>query len=140
MDSTPEHGQIEKAAEALFERKPDWIQFYREILGLHGAVRRRFNTMESLATFKQSDTYAKLLRMVTQLRSKAPGETPLGEATKIITVRIPKSLHDALRIEAFEHRTSMNKLCISKLLQFIDEEQVPAAVEVTAEVPERGSE
>ena len=43
----------------------------------------------------------------------------------MITVRLPKSLHEALRDEAHEHRTSMNKLCISKLLQFIDSEQVP---------------
>ena len=34
-------------------------------------------------------------------------------------------MHEALRIEAYEHRTSMNKLCISKLLQFIDTENVP---------------
>ena len=44
----------------------------------------------------------------------------------MITVRLPKSLHEALRAEAHEHRTSMNKLCISKLLQFIDNEKVPA--------------
>ncbi len=44
----------------------------------------------------------------------------------MITVRLPKSLHEALRVEAHEHRTSMNKLCISKLLQFIDAENVPS--------------
>ena len=41
-------------------------------------------------------------------------------------MRIPQSMHEALRIEAYEYRTSMNKLCISKLLQFIDTEHVPA--------------
>ena len=30
-----------------------------------------------------------------------------------------------LREEAYEHRTSMNKLCISKLLQIIDKELMP---------------
>ena len=49
-----------------------------------------------------------------------------AEPTRVITVRLPKSLHEALRVEAHEHRTSMNKLCISKLLQFIDGQQVPA--------------
>jgi predicted HicB family RNase H-like nuclease len=48
------------------------------------------------------------------------------EPTRVITVRLPKCLHEALRAEAHEHRTSMNKLCISKLLQFIDEGMVPA--------------
>ena len=49
----------------------------------------------------------------------------MAEPTKVITVRMPKSLHEALRAEAHEHQTSMNKLCISKLLQFIDNEFVP---------------
>jgi hypothetical protein len=40
-------------------------------------------------------------------------------------VRLPKSLHEALKEEAHVYRTSMNKLCISKLLQFIDNEFVP---------------
>ena len=42
-------------------------------------------------------------------------------------MRIPQSMHEALRIEAYEHHTSMNKLCISKLLRFIHAENVPAA-------------
>ena len=43
----------------------------------------------------------------------------------MITVRLPKSLHESLRTEAHEKRTSMNKLCISKLLQMIDTELIP---------------
>jgi hypothetical protein len=31
-------------------------------------------------------------------------------------------------VEAHEHCTSMNKLCISKLLQFIESERVPNEV------------
>jgi hypothetical protein len=47
------------------------------------------------------------------------------EPTRVITVRLPKSLHESLRAEAHDRRTSMNKLCISKLLQVVDEELVP---------------
>ena len=36
-------------------------------------------------------------------------------------------MHEFLRIEAYEHHTTMNKLCISKLLQFIDRGNVPTA-------------
>ena len=36
-------------------------------------------------------------------------------------------------MEAHEHNTSMNKLCISKLLQFADRELVP--VEITENDP-----
>jgi predicted HicB family RNase H-like nuclease len=44
----------------------------------------------------------------------------------VITVRLPKSLHESLRAEAHDRRTSMNKLCISKLLQVVDGDLVPA--------------
>ena len=44
------------------------------------------------------------------------------EPTRVITVRMPQSLHEALQAEAHAHQTSMNKLCITKLLQVIDGE------------------
>jgi predicted HicB family RNase H-like nuclease len=51
----------------------------------------------------------------------------------VITVRLPKSLHESLRAEAHDRRTSMNKLCISKLLQVIDDELVPAEMAASEE-------
>ncbi len=71
----------------------------------------------------------------TELREAAEGtgmkektKSPQPERTKVITVRLPVSLHEALGEEAHEHRTSVNKLCISKLLQFIDHDFVPTRV------------
>ena len=43
----------------------------------------------------------------------------------MITVRLPKSLHEYLRVQAEENNLSINKLCISKLLQTVDEKMVP---------------
>jgi predicted HicB family RNase H-like nuclease len=40
----------------------------------------------------------------------------LREPTRIVTVRMPKSLHDALKAEAHERSTSLNQLCIRKLI------------------------
>lgn len=55
-----------------------------------------------------------------------PKDPPKNEEpTRVITVRLPRSLHEALRAEAHIHQTSMNKLCISKLLQLIDDALVP---------------
>ena len=130
---------IRDVAEALFARKPDWVTFYREILGLHGAIRRHYPTLEALAAFEETDTYREVQQMLRKLRERRPPpkdmanppredaeSEPKAEPTRVVTVRIPRSLHDALRVEAHEHRTSMNKLCISKLLQFIDTGMVPA--------------
>lgn len=120
--------EIMRAAEKLFATRPDWITFYREILGLQGLVRQAFPKLKQMAKFEQTETYRQVHRMVTELRKAAPSGD-LAEETQVVTVRIPSSMHEALRIEAFDHHTSMNKLCISKLLQFIDPENVPPAFE-----------
>jgi predicted HicB family RNase H-like nuclease len=117
---------VKQAADELFCQQPAWITFYREILGLHGVVRHTFPTREMLAAFEQTQAYQDILEMLAKLRREGPSAMKGAEPTRVITVRLPKSLHEALRVEAHEHRTSMNKLCISKLLQFIDGQQVPA--------------
>ncbi len=116
--------EIQYAVETLFETNPDWVTFYREVMGLQGLVRRAFPTIEQMAAFEQTDTYRLIQRILTELR-KLPPTKDIEEQSNVITVRIPQCLHEALRIEAYEYRTSMNKLCISKLLQFIDTENVP---------------
>jgi len=114
------------AAENLYLQDPDWVTFYREIMGLGGVIRRYFRSRELLAEFEKTVEYREIQQMLTHLRAKGPVETNPDDPTQIVTVRLPKSFRDALRLEALEHATSMNKLCISKLLQIIDEEMVPA--------------
>jgi hypothetical protein len=137
-----QHEEIKSVAERLYAAKSGWIMFYREIFGLRGMIRRHFPTMEAMAQFEQTNTYREIQRMLAELRRRNPGRRDpatedfvdeLGEVTKVITVRIPQSLHDALKIEAYEHRTSINKLCISKLLQYVDADHVPSAFEETTE-------
>ena len=48
---------------------------------------------------------------------------------RVITVRVSRRLHAALRLEAFEKRTSLNQLCVAKLLQPIDAEFVPSVID-----------
>ena len=58
-----------------------------------------------------------------RLPMDTPVDCPLDsdmDATRVITVRLPKSLHLALKAEAHDRHTSMNQLCIAKLLQAID--------------------
>lgn len=45
---------------------------------------------------------------------------PNDETTRVITVRLPKSLHDELMNVADRERTSLNLLCVSKLIAQID--------------------
>jgi predicted HicB family RNase H-like nuclease len=78
-----------------------------------------------LIEFEKSDEYARIQQMVAKLRERSKSQGNDAEPTRVITVRMPQSLHESLRAEAHERRTSMNKLCISKLLQMIDEQFVP---------------
>jgi predicted HicB family RNase H-like nuclease len=126
FDLTEKHAQIQQIAEKLYAKSPDWVTFYREILGLKGIVHHTFPARDELNDFEQSEAYREIQQMLTTLRKKGAKEIDIEEEpTRVITVRIPKSLHEALKAEAHDHRTSMNKLCISKLLQFIDTQLVP---------------
>jgi len=123
---TDKSQEVYEAAYELFSQNPDWVTFFRRILGLHGLIRRTFPTPNALAEFEKTPTYAQIQQLLTVLRKRKPAPVDGDEPTRVITVRLPKSLHEALRVEAYEHCTSMNKLCISKLLQFIDTELVPS--------------
>ena len=125
MIATEKQNEIKQTAEQLYAQGTDWVTFYREILSVKGIVRRCFPSREQFAAFEQTEGYQDLLLLLTKLRAQGPLEMDDDEPTRVITVRLPKSLHETLRDEAFERHTSMNKLCISKLLQFIDSDKVP---------------
>jgi hypothetical protein len=118
--------EILDIANHLFSKRPDWVSFYREILGANGIVRHTFPSPEQLIEFKQTPAYHEIQFMLSELRKRGPQKINLDEEpTRVITIRIPKSLHEGLYTEAHEHYTSINKLCITKLLQFIENEIVP---------------
>lgn len=115
-----------RIADKMFQQQPDWITFFREVLGVDGLVRKLFTTPEELAEFEKTAQYAEIQAMVARLREKSGAAAEGKEPTRVITVRLPKSLHESLRAEAHDRKTSMNQLCISKLLQVIDEQMVVA--------------
>jgi predicted HicB family RNase H-like nuclease len=115
----------QRAMSAYTRAASDWINFFREILGADGIVLRMFPTAEELAEFEKSQEHAAIQQMLTKLRERDDDATDDKEPTRVITVRLPKSLHESLKAEAHLHRASMNQLCISKLLQLIDNKLVP---------------
>ncbi len=118
---------IQREVYELFARNPDWVTFFREVLGRSGLVRRHYPSRAEKLDFEATETYKTIQQMLTKLRQDGPpADQP--EPMRVITVRLPKSLHEALRVEAHEHETSMNKLCISKLLQFINDQFVPEEI------------
>jgi predicted HicB family RNase H-like nuclease len=116
-----------RVADEIFRQRPSWVTFFREVLGVDGIVRQVHSSPETLSQFEQTPEYQKIQQMLAKLREN-DADLPGGprEPTRVITVRLPKSLHESLRAEAHDRHTSMNKLCISKLLQVVDDELVPA--------------
>jgi predicted HicB family RNase H-like nuclease len=131
---TEQRQDVFRVADEIYRQRPSWVTFFREVLGVDGIVRRCYSTPEALAQFEQTPEYQKIQQMLAKLREN-DSDLPGGprEPTRVITVRLPKSLHESLRAEAHDRRTSMNKLCISKLLQVIDEDLVPVEMEAAEE-------
>ena len=117
--------EVLEVAENLYRQNPDWVTFFREVLGVEGAVRKAFPTFDELTAYEQSPQFDKIQKLLVRLREKRSNVDVETEPTRVITVRLPKSMHEYLRTEAHDLRTSMNKLCISKLLQVIGEDMIP---------------
>jgi predicted HicB family RNase H-like nuclease len=111
----------QRIAAEMFHQTPDWISFFREVLGVNGLVRRLFPTPEEMAAFEKTAEYAEIQRMIARLRERSGAPVDAKENTRVITVRLPASLHESLKVEAHEKKTSINQLCISKLLQVLSE-------------------
>ncbi len=125
--------KVLQVAKELFQSKPDWVTFFRETLGVSGAARSVFPTQSEYVMFEKSTEYVDIQNMVLALRNRKMSGGGANEPTKVITVRLPESLHEALKAEASDHNTSMNKLCISKLLQvLIDNPNQSAPVRAAA--------
>jgi len=119
-------GTAQRIANEMFHQQPDWITFFREVLGVDGLLRKLFTNPEELAAFEKTEEYNEIQLMLAKLRERSGSAADGREPTRVITVRLPKSLHESLRAEAHDRKTSMNQLCISKLLQVIDAELIAA--------------
>jgi predicted HicB family RNase H-like nuclease len=117
--------EVHRIATELYRQQADWVTFFRRILGVDGVVRQMFPSANDMIALEQTSEYAEIQQMLAKLRERGGTPADESEPTRVITVRLPKSLHESLRTEAHEKRTSMNKLCISKLLQMIDDDLIP---------------
>ena len=119
---------VETATE-LFGVAPTWTAFYRETLGGDGVARALFSEANEAREYESSDEHSKVLEMLTVLRSRDLPENDPHEPQRMITVRIPKSLHDAICDEANSLSVSVNKLCISRMLQKVDPNMIPSSTQ-----------
>jgi len=73
--------------------------------------------------FECSPEYARIREMLDDLRSRQKERPSERETLRVVTVRMPRTLHETLRAEAEQLRVSINSLCISKLIKLLDDEE-----------------
>ena len=112
-------------ANDLFGNAPTWTCFYRELMGSAGIIKTLFSDTEEFSQFLRSDQYHQIQLMLTALRSRDLPESDPKDPQRMITVRLPKSLHKAMCDEAKALNISVNRLCISRMLQLLDPKMIP---------------
>jgi predicted HicB family RNase H-like nuclease len=120
---------VQQVAAELFGVAPTWTAFFRETLGVDGVAHQVFPEASEYRKYEASETHGKLLEMLTVLRSRDLPDCDPSEPQRMITVRIPKSLHDSLCKESNDLKVSMNKLCITRLLQRVDLSMLPSSAQ-----------
>ena len=112
----------QQIATELFHAKPqpDWVTFFREILGVDGAVRHLFPDPRDIEAFHKTGQYRAIQFMLGRLHTEELNQQAT-EPTQMITPRLPKSLHAALLAEVEDLRKdghpkmSLNQLVTLKL-------------------------
>ena len=117
--------EVLRLAQDAFSKTGSWVVFYREMLGDDGVVRKLFNDTDSRRMFEETEEFAELQEMVAAMRSQDTSKGDAAEPERMITIRLPMSLHEALKTESSEMDLSINKLCISKLILPIKDRFVP---------------
>ena len=112
-------------ANDMFGHAPTWICFYRELMGGSGMLHSIFTDAGDFGRFLRSDQHHQIQLMLTALRSRDLPENDPNDPQRMITVRLPKSLHEAMCDEAARLNISVNRLCISRMLQLLDPKMIP---------------
>ena len=115
-------------AEEAFAKTGSWVVFFREVLGVDGVVARLFADPDDFKRFIAGPEFETLHEMLAAIRSQDQSKSDAVEPERMITIRIPRSLHESLQVESKACELSINKLAISKLLwpanpRFVPEQQ-----------------
>lgn len=116
--------EVLQIAESFYEQKPNWVIFFREILGVDGAIHKAFDS--DTTAFRAMDEYGRIKEMLADLkRGTTEAEEIREEERFVLTIRLPKSLHKSIKQESKERKLSMNAIVIARCLVDTDESLLP---------------
>ena len=117
--------EVLRIAEEVFAQTGIWVVFFRTMMGLGGVVRTLFPSSDDLQRFYVGEAHAELQEMIAAMRSSDQSKGDATEPERMITIRIPMSLHELLTAEAASADLSVNRLCLGKLIQPLLDRHTP---------------
>lgn len=117
--------EVMRVSEKAFAETGKWVVFYRTLMGADGVVMSLFPDSKERQRFYQSRIHAELQEIIAAMRSSDTSKSDSTEPERMITIRIPMTLHEVLKDESNWAELSINQLCISKLIQPIQDRHVP---------------
>jgi predicted HicB family RNase H-like nuclease len=97
--------------------KAHWLTVFTRILGAGGAADMEFLVTADRDDFDKTYERSYISRIINRLRVLEKQTIRVAEEERVVTVRMPRCLHQALKAEAHRKQTSLNQLCITKLLE-----------------------
>ena len=104
-------------AQELQQKGKNWLEAHNALFGIGGKCGQLFPTETERTAFAKTQAHRQMTDILSQLpEPPVQSKTPtLEEASGNLHVRLPRSLHAALRREAEAEGTSLNQLIVAKL-------------------------
>jgi predicted HicB family RNase H-like nuclease len=121
MSTVQKKGRVKTPAEQALERAQEivasgaratWVDLHNALFGIGGVCVELFPTVSARTAFSKTPEHGQIMKLLENLPDtglKRP------EASGKLLIRIPKSLHAALMVEAEAEDTSVNQLIVAKL-------------------------
>jgi hypothetical protein len=104
-------------ARRLKRQKKNWLEVQKALYGVGGKCARLFPTQEERTAYAKTDEFRQITELLNQLPDPPAQEkvSTLEGVSGNLHVRLPRSLHAALRVEAEAENISLNQLIVAKL-------------------------
>jgi hypothetical protein len=110
-------GEALAFARQLKDHGKNWLEAHNALSGIGGRCGALFPNRADRTAFAKTAQYEQIHRLLSGLPDPPPqdGVPPLETASGNLHVRLPRSLHAALRAEAEAECISLNQLIVAKL-------------------------
>lgn len=107
---------VVEVARGLSSKTKSWIEFSNQVFNQdHGVIAKAFRSDDERQSFLNSPHYGQLQELQIALMRKHGIANSVATKSGKFVVRVPKTLHSVLEIEAAQEGVSLNQLAVTKL-------------------------